>query len=108
MTDDMHNALLEFFNVVKLQIVEVISAFKNNDKELSMSVIERERLVDKMEKEYRLKVHSYMRAGEVSQLDILYIDIVSNLERISDHTTNIAQMIIDPRMMSTVVTGNKI
>ena len=60
-----------------------------------------------MEKEYRLNVHSYLKVGEVSQLDILYIDIVSNLERISDHATNICQMIIDPHMMSTMITGTK-
>ena len=108
MTNEMHDALLKFFEVVKLQIIESIDAYKNNDKVLASKVILRENEVDKMEEEYRLNVHSFLKTGEVSQLDILFIDIVSNLERISDHTMNIAELIIDPHMMSTMITGEKI
>ncbi|MBP5342377.1 Na/Pi cotransporter family protein [bacterium] len=107
MSDEMHEALLKFFNICRSQVQDSIIAFEHNDIILADKVIKREETVNKMEKEYRLNVHSYLKVGEVSQLDILYIDLVSNLERISDHTTNICQMIIDPHMMSTLVTGTK-
>lgn len=107
MSDEMHSALLKFFNICRSQVKDSVTAFELNDLLLSQNVIKREETVNQMEKEYRLNVHSYLRVGEVSQLDILYIDIVSNLERISDHATNICQMIIDPHMMSTMITGTK-
>ena len=44
---------------------------------------------------------------KVTDLDILFVDIISNLERVSDHTTNIAEMILNPHMMSTMITGVK-
>ncbi len=102
MSDSMHMALQEFFDIIATQINETIESFEKDDKELAKKVIDRENIVDKMEEEYRLNVHSYITPGQVTSLDILYIDIVSNLERISDHTTNIAEMIIDPHMMSTI------
>ena len=102
MSNAMHIALQEFFDIISTQINETIEAFENEDKDLAKKVITRETTVDQMEEEYRLNVHSYITPGQVTSLDILYIDIVSNLERISDHTTNIAEMIIDPHMMSTI------
>ena len=102
MSNAMHIALQEFFDIISTQINETIEAFENEDKDLAKKVITRETTVDQMEEEYRLNVHSYITPGQVTSLDILYIDIVSNLERISDHTTNIAEMIIAPHMMSTI------
>ncbi len=102
MSTEMHDALLTFFNIVGEQISDACDAFVNNDKQKSNKVVEREKIVDQMEEDYRHKVHSYNKPGEVNQLDILYIDIVSNLERISDHTTNICELVIDPHMASTI------
>lgn len=107
MSPEMHDALLKFFEICREQVYESVEAFKNSDKNLAKSVIAREAIIDDMEVEYRHNVHSYLRTGEISQLDILYIDIVSNLERISDHATNICEMIIDPHMMSTMITGSE-
>lgn len=106
MSDEMHQALLLFFNIIVSQIEDANVAFEKDDKTKAYAVIEREKKIDVMEQEYRLNVHSYMKTGEVSQLDILFVDIVSNLERISDHCTNIAEMVIDPHMMSTLITGS--
>lgn len=101
MPSNMHDDLNHFFSVVRNQIYDTIEAFKNNDLLLANNVLRRENKIDEMEEDYRLKVHSYISHGEVNSLDILFIDIVSNLERISDHCTNISEMIIDPHMMST-------
>ena len=105
MSDDMKNALLHFFDVIDRQIDDVYVAFKDQNKAIANAIRDREDLVNEMEREYRLNVHSYLKAGEVNYLDILYIDVVTNLERISDHANNIAEMIIDPHMMSTLITG---
>lgn len=107
MPENMHDDLNLFFKIVRNQISDTCEAFKNNDKKIASNILSREDKIDVMEKEYRLNVHSYLIQGEVTQLDILYVDIISNLERISDHCTNIAQMIIDPHMMSTMITGSK-
>ena len=96
-----------FFGIVDNQISDTVKAFENQDTILADNIKEREQKINEMEKDYRLNVHSYFVAGEVTDLDILFVDIISNLERVSDHTTNIAEMILNPHMMSTMITGVK-
>ena len=105
MPDNMKEDLLKFFDVVDRQVDDVYTAFKDQDKAIANAIRDREELVNEMEREYRLNVHSYLKTGEVNYLDIFFIDIVTNLERVSDHSNNIAEMIIDPHMMSTMITG---
>ncbi len=71
-------------------------AFKKADEDIAKDVIIGEEEVDKLEKQYR--------AGHIERINkyecqpssgIVYLDVISNLERVSDHSVNISQYIIE-------------
>ena len=68
---------------------------KINDIDLACKVIKMEEQVDIMEKSCRV---SHMRRLNESSCSIdggvIYLDIITNLERVSDHAVNIAQQVI--------------
>ncbi len=73
-----------------------LTAMRNLDGSLAMKVIEIEGRVDLMEKT--------LRANHISRLNnqlcvpgsgVIFLDIISNLERISDHSSNIAMAVLD-------------
>jgi phosphate:Na+ symporter len=58
-------------------------------------VLSKEVKIDQMEKDFR-KTH-IMRLNEgacTGDAGILYVDVISNLERIGDHAVNIAQAVL--------------
>ena len=73
---------------------KVIIAFEKDDFEAALAVIEEDDVVDAMEKNLR-KNHieriNYKRCLPAS--GVVYLDILSNFERIADHATNIAQVV---------------
>ncbi len=80
---------------VDQMLEKVIIAFENDDFEVARTVIEEDDLVDNMEKSLR-KNHieriNYKRCLPSS--GVVYLDILSNYERIADHATNIAQVVL--------------
>lgn len=66
-------------------------AFKNNDQLLASKVANIENNVDFLEKKYR---HNHIKRINNNECDptvgVNFLDILSNLERISDHCTNIS------------------
>ena len=63
---------------------------------LAKQILEREEEVNRIEKSIRIN-HIYRLNNEKCSIDsgILYIDLISNLERVSDHCANIAKRSID-------------
>lgn len=59
---------------------------------LAKQILEREEEVNRIEKSIRIN-HIYRLNNEKCSIDsgILYIDLISNLERVSDHCANIAK-----------------
>ncbi len=77
-----------------------IEAMKNSDVELAYKIIKMEEQVDMMEKSSR-KNHMTRLNNNTCNIEsgVLYLDMLSNLERISDHSLNIAQQVISGRIV---------
>jgi phosphate:Na+ symporter len=87
--------LNEMFQLTLETLNDALQSLSENDVTLATGVLSKEVLIDKMEKEYR-KTH-IMRLNEgacTGDAGILYVDIISNLERIGDHSVNIAQAVL--------------
>lgn len=71
-------------------------SFKKADEDIAKNVILGEETVDKLEKQYRAdhieRINKYLC---MPSSGIVYLDIISNLERVSDHSVNIAQYIVE-------------
>ncbi|HQA47305.1 MAG TPA: Na/Pi symporter, partial [Bacillota bacterium] len=81
---------------VYTMVEDVVAALENRDFELARKVRDREEEVDRMEREYR--------EGHIGRLNnyqcvpasgVVFLDALSNLERIGDHCSNIAMSILD-------------
>lgn len=76
---------------VKDIIMLSLKALEKEDKQLAKEVVEKDDFIDEMEKELRkahiARVNARTCSGNVGAV---YLDILSNLERIGDHSVNIA------------------
>lgn len=72
-----------------------LEAMKNSDVDLACKVLKMEEQVDLMEKSCRAN-HLYRLNNNLCSIDkgVIYLDVISNLERVSDHAVNIAQQVI--------------
>lgn len=72
-----------------------LEALENDDKQLAKDVIAKDDLIDNTEKELRkahiARVNARACNGNVGAV---YLDILSNLERVGDHSVNIASYVI--------------
>lgn len=79
------------FSTVK----EALVALYHNDRNIARQVIENENLIDQMEQQFRKQHIIRLIEGSCApQAGIVYIDIISNLERIGDHAVNIADAVL--------------
>ncbi|WAA10406.1 Na/Pi cotransporter family protein [Fervidibacillus albus] len=85
----------EMFDLVVSTVTEVIEALDQNEENKANSVVCKEKKIDQMERKLRkrhiLKTNEGICDG---QAGIVFVDLVINLERIGDHSVNIAESII--------------
>ncbi len=87
--------LYEMYDLTLSTVKEAIITLDQNDKDLAKQVIEKEMLIDKMERQLRKQHILRLSSGTCSpQAGMVYIDIISNLERIGDHSVNIANAVL--------------
>ena len=88
--------LQEMINVCADAYVYAIDAFVKNDKDLALKVIENETRADDMEIKLRAK-HIQRLANHQcnTETGIIFLDTVLWMERISDHSRNIAEEILE-------------
>lgn len=85
----------EMYDKVILSIELAIKSLEVNDKELAKKVFNIEEEVDAMNKSFRSN-HMMRLNQSMCSVDsgIVYLDVLSNLERIADHSLNIAQRVL--------------
>ncbi|WP_422124802.1 Na/Pi cotransporter family protein [Planococcus sp. X10-3] len=97
-TDDAMEDLTEMFTLTIATVQKSLDALDTTSHELAREVAEQEDLIDKMERKFRKKHILRLTEGACSaQAGIVFVDIVSNLERIGDHSVNIAEAILGNR-----------
>ncbi|WP_172369263.1 Na/Pi cotransporter family protein [Sporosarcina jiandibaonis] len=98
LSEDAMNDLSEMFSLTIETVQNAVQSLNLNDLDLARTVTQKEDLIDKMERKFR-KNH-ILRLNERScsaQAGMVFVDIVSNLERIGDHAVNIAEAILGKR-----------
>ena len=75
---------------------EALTALKTGDAQIAQKVIEREGEIDLMEKTLRANHIGRLNKQQcVPGAGVIFLDIISNLERIADHASNIALAVMD-------------
>ena len=88
--------ITEFYSMVDAMLEKAVRAFETNDHALAQEIVQEDFKVDEQEKILR-KMHidrintkkCYPAAG------VIYLDLLSNLERVGDHANNIADLVLD-------------
>ncbi len=90
--------LKEMAEQVNDSIVKSLQVFSTGDKKLAYEVIENDDIIDDMEKNLRkshiLRLNQGLCNGSANAI---YLDILSNLERIGDHSVNIAEYTLESK-----------
>ncbi|WP_262173353.1 Na/Pi cotransporter family protein [Saccharococcus sp. Marseille-Q5394] len=99
LTEEAMGDLTEMFTLTIATVDKAIRSLDMNDIELAREVAEQEALIDKMERKFRKNHIVRLNEGHCSaQSGMVFVDIVSNLERIGDHAVNIAEAILGKRV----------
>ncbi len=89
--EDMNN----MFDLTIATVKQSIKALELMDREDAIAVVQKEDQIDKMERKYRKKHIIRMNEGLCSgAAGIVFVDIISNLERIADHAVNISDEVL--------------
>lgn len=75
---------------------QALNALYTGDCTIARKVVEREGEIDLMERNYRKEHIRRLNEGTCSpEAGIVFLDVISNLERIGDHASNIALAVLD-------------
>jgi len=76
--------------------LQALKSLKTGNIELARAIIEREGEIDELEKRLRKKHIQRLNDGKCGpSAGIVFLDVISNLERIADHASNIAFTVIE-------------
>ncbi|MBM7701513.1 Na/Pi symporter [Metabacillus iocasae] len=102
MTEEANKDLEEMFELTISTVKEAMSALENNDREKAVKVMQKEDQIDTMErtlrKQHIIRINEGLCTGSAG---IVFVDIISNLERIGDHAVNIAEAVLGDRHSKT-------
>lgn len=89
-TDEAKKELDTLFDIAAKNFYDSITAIKTSDLDLANKVAAREKELNSLEKTFRKSHMDRLHTGVCSvEAGIYFLDIISNLERVSDHSRNI-------------------
>ncbi|MTI85298.1 MAG: Na/Pi cotransporter family protein [Firmicutes bacterium] len=94
-SDHAGSDLESMVDLTDLTLQQAMNAMEKNNVGLARQVLQNEIVIDKMEKDFR-KAH-LRRLNEnvcTAEAGAVYLDLLSNLERIGDHSVNIAEYVL--------------
>ncbi len=92
LSKDAQEEVLKMLKVGRSSLQKAIDLFETGDLTLIGRIVEKEKQLDRMERKYNKSHLRRVKANECSgKLSISYIDMISDLERIGDHTENITE-----------------
>lgn len=96
--DISEEAIEEIYNIYNKALSnfkDSLNALESNDKSLANKVLNIEKEVNLLEKSYRATHMDRLNKNKCTiDAGVLYLDLLTNLERISDHAVNIAQQVL--------------
>lgn len=99
LTEDAIQDVSEMFELTINTVAKAMTALDENSAELAREVAEQENTIDKMERKFRKNHIARLNEGQCTgQAGVMFVDILSNLERIGDHSVNIAEAILGKRV----------
>ncbi len=102
-SDEGKAELINMYNKVISAYTYALEAMRTSNVDLACKVIKMEEQVDIMEKSCRANHMKRLNANSCSiDNGVIYLDVVSNLERVSDHAVNIAQQVISSRLSNDI------
>lgn len=88
--------LLDMTDRVLSILHDSLEALINNDKELAVTVEPREDYIDELEQTLRTSHITRLNTQRCTAASgVVFLDIISNLERISDHASNVAYAVLE-------------
>jgi len=94
-SDDGKEEVLFMHDEIEKMIDFALAALKDFDNESAEKVLRKEKIINELEEKYRRGHIKRLKSGKCKVVSgIFFLDIVSNLERIADHLTNIAQVVL--------------
>lgn len=95
--------LAEIIKISKESFEDAIKALEKSDITFAYETVRKEDIVDDLEKELRLRhIHRLASNQCVAAAGVVFLDALTNLERISDHALNIAEVVINEKRSSKV------
>ncbi|MBS8264918.1 Na/Pi cotransporter family protein [Mesobacillus boroniphilus] len=94
-TDTAMEDLEVMFNLTVSTVEEALQALDQKNLDAARAVVTKEDEIDSMERTLRKQHILRMNEGQCTgQAGIVFVDIISNLERIGDHAVNIAEYVL--------------
>jgi len=96
LTEEALEEINNMFDLTILTVRQAVYALGRMDREQALAVIQKEDQIDKMERTFRKQHIIRMNEGACDgSAGIVFVDMISNLERIADHAVNIAEEVLD-------------
>ncbi|MRH43110.1 DUF47 family protein [Aquibacillus halophilus] len=94
-TEQAQADLNDMFDLTLITVKQAIKALGEMNREEALEVVQKEEQIDQMERAYRKKHIIRLNEGACTgPSGIVFVDILSNLERIGDHSLNIAEEVL--------------